>query len=97
MQKNYITKLPYTKTNEVLLTIEQANRDLSSGEWLTFLQARENGLQIKKGSKAVHLARVFDTGEVNTAGKDKKAVRHFCVFNISDTQPATITSETVTA
>lgn len=86
MQINHITKQPYTRQNAQILEQTKVSRGLYSCEWLTFLQAKEQGLKIKKGSKAVHLARVFDTDNTDTAGQLKKAIKHFCVFNLSDTE-----------
>lgn len=81
MQINHITKVTYTKGNAEALTQAQAQGKYKAGEWLTFLQAREIGKQIIKGSKGIRLCRVFatDKGEL---GKEKKAVKNFSVFNI---------------
>lgn len=86
MQINHITKQPYTKQNAILLTITLADRGLDTPEWLTFIQAREHGLKVKKGAKGVHLARVIDTDGTDSQGKPKKAIKSFCVFNLSDTE-----------
>lgn len=85
MQKNNVTGLEYTKSNQAQLLNIKAQAGYQSDEWLTFLQAKEKGLSIKKGSKGVRLMRVFATDE-GELGKEKKAVKSFVVFNIEQTE-----------
>jgi antirestriction protein ArdC len=81
MQKNHVTGVEYTNGNSAQLSDIQTKNGYKASEWLTFLQAKEKGLMIKKGSKGVRLVRVFDTDK-GELGKEKKAVKAFTVFNI---------------
>ncbi len=86
MQINYKTKEEYKNGNAQELANVQAMKGYKQGEWLTFLQAKELGLSIIKGSKGVHLVRVFDTDKSDSAGKPKTAIKGFTVFNIEQTE-----------
>jgi len=82
MQINHITKKEYTKGNANMLADVQLEKGYAKSEWITFLQAREIGKQVIKGSKGVRLCRVFSTDKTTSTGKAKKAVKNFSVFNI---------------
>lgn len=78
MQYNALTGKAYNGVNlQTLIEISETFK-LPCG-WLTFLQATELGLKIKKGSKAVKIIKVIEDEKT-------KAVRFYNLFNIKDTQ-----------
>jgi len=48
-QSNAFTKLAYQGKNQVELELSKEKNNYKSNEWLTFLQAKQLGLKIKKG------------------------------------------------
>lgn len=82
MQINYITKKEYGGGNETILEEVQELMEYASNEWMTFLQAKQNKMKVKKGEKGVKLQRVV---KIEKKKKDKKVeqtgVIHFVVFN----------------
>ena len=69
-QYNKITGKVYEGRNQAELLTAKENNNYQSDEWLTFLQAREAGLKIKKGSNAVGIFKGFTKTE--TKDKDGK-------------------------
>ena len=69
-QYNKITGKVYEGRNQAELLTAKEKNGYQSNEWLTFLQARELGLKIKKGSKAVGIFKGFTKTE--TKDKDGK-------------------------
>ena len=67
-QYNKKTGKVYEGRNQVELLNAKASNNYKSDEWLTFLQARELGLKIKKGSKGVGIFKGYTTIET----KDKE-------------------------
>jgi len=86
MQRNHITQIEYTKSNATTLEEAKVSNGFTSDEWLTFIQAKESNRQIIKGSKGIRLVRVFDTDKTDTAGKAKKAIKGFTLFNLNQTE-----------
>lgn len=84
MQINHVTKIEYAGGNNDTLNHTQRTAGYKTNQWLTFLQARDLGLTIKKGSKGIRLMRVCE----DKKNKSKKFVKSFTVFNIDQTQPA---------
>jgi antirestriction protein ArdC len=85
IMKNYVTGLAYTGGN--LITLMQSN--YSDPNFLTYRQATEAGLQVRKGEKGITLKRI-----VTVKKKDKKGVvkmvripKFFTVFNLMQTEP----------
>ena len=72
MITNYLTGQQYKGNNEALL----AGQGFTSTEWLTFLQAKECGGSVRKGSTGVRILKVIedDNGKVSGA-------RTYVVFN----------------
>ena len=70
--------------------VTKKEKEYKSDGWLTFLQAREKGLKIKKGSKAVSIFRGF--GKVikqkdNGKAKDVSVPMGWAyVFNMDQTE-----------
>ena len=69
-QYNKKTGKAYEGRNQAELLTAKENNNYQSDEWLTFLQARELGLKIKKGSKGVGIFKGFTKTE--TKDKDGK-------------------------
>lgn len=86
MPKNKKTNIAYKGNNLDILEQVKTNKGYLSNEWVTFLQAKEMGLKIKKGEKGTMLVRVFDTDKTDTAGETKKAIKRFFVFNVEQCQ-----------
>lgn len=89
IQYNYITGNRYQGRNQVELRIAKDKNGYKSNAWLTFLQAKEKGLKIKKGSKAVAIFKGFEKFEdKNKDGKISVVSRPLgfaSVFNLSQT------------
>lgn len=90
LQKNYITKIAYEGQNQAYLMNYKEEAGFESNEWLTFLQAKEKGLKIKKGSKGISLVRFINYAELNEKTdkvEDKVGRKYFRVFNLDQTGP----------
>jgi len=68
LQFNKSSKVEYQGQNQATLLGVKKEREYKADAWVTFLQARELGLKIKKGSKGVAIFKGF--GQVTE--KDKK-------------------------
>jgi len=75
MQSNAITHKEYQGSNQTLL----AQSPYKCGEWATFLQWRESGLQVKKGEKGTHIIKIIKV--INSKGKKERKLRVYVVFN----------------
>lgn len=91
MQINALTKLAYQGKNEVALEQSKLKNDFKSNEWLTYLQAKQLGLKVKKGEHST--ASVFkgfqNFEEKQKDGKTKEytAPLGFArVFNLDQTE-----------
>ena len=93
-QYNKITGKVYEGRNQVELLNAKASNNYKSDEWLTFLQAREAGLKIKKGSKAISIFRGFSKIEKKDKdGKIKVESSHYGfakVFNMDCTEKSKV-------
>jgi len=87
-QINHITKQAYQGSNWGELERVQQGLGYKSNEWLTFVQARTNGLQVKKGSKGTHLFRIIEYIDKNSKGKDDvfHGKKSFTVFNMDQVE-----------
>jgi antirestriction protein ArdC len=87
LQRNYITKQAYEGVNQSELLTEQTKKGYNSSFWLTFLQAKDNGLKIKKGEHGCIVVR-FITDEVLKNGKIVKTGgrKLYTVFNLDQTE-----------
>lgn len=83
LQINHITKRTYQGKNQAELLEAKKKNNFQSDEWLTFVQARENGLKIKKGSHGEHILSVFDDEK---SENKSKAVKWVVVFNLDQTE-----------
>jgi len=90
MNSNKLTGKPYRGKNQTGLENARIKNEYKSEDWLTFLQARELGLKIKKGSKAVSICKGFTMFcEEDKEGKKKDISRHLGfanVFNLDCTE-----------
>ena len=92
-QKNYVSQKAYIGKNQAELLVEKESKGYNSDFWLTFIQAREKGLKIKKGAKGVHIFKGFEsfTEMKKVNGKDKmvtasRPLGFACVFNLDLTE-----------
>jgi len=89
-QYNKISGLSYQGKNQTNLLTVKKEKNFSSNAWITFIQAREQGLKIKKGSKAVGIFKGF--GKVERKTKDDKVrtknvpMGFAYVFNLDQTE-----------
>ena len=75
-QYNKVSGKVYQGRNQVELLTEKKAKNYQSNEWITFLQARELGLKIKKGSKGVGIFKGFGSfTEKDENGKIKSVSR----------------------
>lgn len=91
LQINASTKLAYQGKNQEELLNAKAGNNFKSNEWLTFLQAKNLGLRVKKGEHST--ASVFrGFGKVEEKTKDGKnkentiPLGHSRVFNLDQTE-----------
>lgn len=90
---NAYTNKPYAGINQDELSNVADKKGYESNKWVTFVQARDMNLRIKKGEHGVLLKRVIDTERrVKTSGgyvtKPYTAIRYFRVFNLDQTEVA---------
>lgn len=89
-QINHITKAIYQGNNQTELQTAKEYMGFISNEWLTFLQAKQFGLKVKKGSKGVSVFKGFN--EVDVKDKDGKVKTesrpsgYARVFNLDQTE-----------
>ena len=69
-QKNFSSGLNYQGKNQGTLLAVKEEQKFKSNFWLTFLQAKDKKLKIKKGSKSVAIFRGF--GQAEQKDKDGK-------------------------
>lgn len=100
---NFITGRPYSGVNTLLLWMAMEIHGYQTSRWLTFNQARDAGLPIRKGEKGVRIVFVKsikrDGGQDETEQDDRKVIhimRSFVVFNIEqcDGDISTLAPET---
>lgn len=87
--RNYITNRPYSGVNTLLLWMAMDMHGYQTNRWLTFNQARDADLPIRKGEKGIRVVFVKsikrDTDEDDVEEGDRKAIhimRSYVVFNI---------------
>lgn len=78
MQKNKITGLEYNGKNQIALIQSKELNGFNSDEWMTFLQAKQNGFKVKKGSKGTKILKVIR--EKDELSK-KIGLKFYTVFN----------------
>jgi len=90
MNSNKLTGKPYNGKNQAELENARINNEYKSEEWVTFLQAKELGLKIKKGSKGVSIFKGFTLiCEEDKEGKKKQSsmpLGFARVFNLDCTE-----------
>lgn len=86
MQTNFKTKAPYTGANSSTLAHVQIQKNYQHKQWLTFVQARQLGKQIRKGEKGVKLLRVLEVPNKKNKKIKDKVVRSFFVFNVEQVE-----------
>jgi len=75
-QYNKVTGKVYQGRNQVELLTEKKAKNYQSNEWITFLQARDLKLKIKKGSKSIGICKGFGSfTEKDENGKIKSVSR----------------------
>lgn len=75
-QYNKKTGKVYEGNNQRELQIAKQKNNYKSNEWITFLQARDLKLKIKKGSKSIGICKGFGTfTEKDENGKIKSVSR----------------------
>lgn len=93
LQYNALTELEYEGgRNQAELITYKEEKGFKSDGWVTFLQARQMGLKIKKGSKSVAIFKGFqEFDEEDKDGKLKSVSRPVGfarVFNLDQTEKA---------
>jgi len=100
-QYNKITRKEYQGRNQAELTAIKNANNYKSNEWVTFLQAKELGLTIIKGSKGVHVFKGYGTSsDENAKGKVitiNRPLGWACVFNLDQTEKQTSPEYHITA
>jgi len=81
--KNYnlITGNLYQGENQVVLESVRVQNNYKSNAWVTFLQANQKNLKIKKGSKAVTIFNGFSTGTKKVKEGDKEVIKNVPIIN----------------
>jgi len=93
-QFNYFSGNEYQGRNQAELQNAKIKNGFKSDEWLTFLQAKEKGLKIKKGSKAISVFKGFNTFQTTVKNeKGKQKIKNVSiplgfakVFNLDQTE-----------
>ncbi len=80
---NFVSKRRYNGINLFLLSLSP----FSSPYWLTFKQAKENGLQVQKGEKGTPIVfwSIQDYTDKNGIEKKIPFLRYYTVFNLEQT------------
>lgn len=88
MNKNFITKHVYQGGNQDTLEAIKRQSGFKSQDWLTFLQAKQSGLKIKRGSKGTRIMAVTDEEYAveGTNNQISKLVKYYTVFNLDQTE-----------
>lgn len=84
-QINPISGTVYRNTNALHLAEVQEEQAYSTNEWGTFLQWRDKGYRVKKGSKGVKIQKIVEFTDEH--GKDQKRPRFYAVFNRDQVEP----------
>ena len=82
-QVNIVTGKAYQGDNQLRLRIIADENNFTSNKWMTFLQAKELGLKIKKGSKAVKVFKGFSTMDIKDKKTDKVTTKPVVLENAS--------------
>lgn len=90
LQYNEISRKVYQGKNQAELQAVKADKEFKSNAWLTFLQAKDKGLKIKKGSKGVSIFKGFIEVEVKDKQEktktETKPAGYATVFNLDQTE-----------
>jgi antirestriction protein ArdC len=82
-QFNKVTGKVYEGNNQGELQVAKQKNNYKSNEWLTFLQAKDLNLKIKKGSKSVGICKGFGSfTEKDEKGKIKSVSRPLGFANV---------------
>jgi antirestriction protein ArdC len=82
MNINHITKQPYKGKNQTKLEEARAERGYNRTEWITFVQARQIGMTVKKGEHGVKIFTMSSGDEENRG----RPVGLKTVFNVEQTE-----------
>jgi antirestriction protein ArdC len=94
LQKNYITGIAYEGRNQASLMGEKAKNNYKSDSWMTYLQAKEFGLKVKRGEHRTHIVRFLSTEKVVDGKKTTEGGRKFyTVFNEDQTEPSEVKNQ----
>lgn len=89
-QSNKISGKVYKGNNQICLLKEKEDKKYESNEWVTFLQAKELNLKVKKGSKGIAIFKGFGSFDRKTkSGKivnESRPLGFARVFNIDQTE-----------
>lgn len=85
MNINYITKEPYTNGNNEALEKSKQEKGFKNDYWMTYLQAKEQGLRIKRDSKGTLIQiPIFDKEDKEKT--DPLYFKKVYLFNIEQTE-----------
>lgn len=100
LQYNHVTGQDYGGYNQLqLLTAKQQN-NFTSNAWITYLQAKQSGLQVKKGMHGVKISSPFTKGTKSETKDGKTEIisvnfipRAYTVFNLDQTESVKVPVE----
>ncbi len=75
---NAVTGKPYEGKNVLILTEAALKLETTDARWMTYLQAKSQGWQVRKGSKGTTIKAVREQSQ---EGDAKPIIRHYTVFN----------------
>lgn len=86
VQLNGVTMKPYKGENQKVLQMIAHKNNYVVNEWVTFLQAKRLGLNVKKGAKGTKIVKMVEL-EKSVHGIVKKELvpRGYVVFNLEQT------------
>jgi antirestriction protein ArdC len=86
MQINSLTRNEYNGQNADALAHYKAANGFKTNEWLTFLQAKQIGRQVKKGAHGCKILKLINDPQ----DRDKRFMRTYTVFNLDQTEPVLV-------
>lgn len=76
---NMFTGTVYQGYNQLFLGIE--SKEGFTNKWATFLQWKQNGFKVKKGSHGVHCRTFVENTRATAKDKNSKVPKWFVLFN----------------
>jgi len=93
MHSNYFTGLEYQGYNQMFLSLESGEG--YTKKWATFLQWKEHGFKVLKGSHGVHCRTFVENTNPKKGDKSSVIPKHFVLFNEVQVEKVTVENKEV--